>query len=114
MSLRAIYAQLSCSDVGSSVTWFSRVFARAPDAEPMPGLAEWHHGEQAGFQLHENPANAGSGVLTLVVAGLRDEHARLEDAGLSPGAIEEADDTWIARMKDPDGNLVVLAEPKQG
>ena len=43
----------------------------------MPGLAEWHHGEQAGFQLFENNKHAGHGTLTLIVAGVIEEQARL-------------------------------------
>jgi hypothetical protein len=43
------------------------------------------------------------------VDALRDERSRLTDAGLSPGVVEEADHVNIVRMRDPDGNLIVLA-----
>ncbi|PSJ19713.1 glyoxalase/bleomycin resistance/dioxygenase family protein, partial [Halomonas sp. ND22Bw] len=39
------------------------------------------------------------------------ERARLEGAGLSVTEIERADYTDIMRLRDPDGNLVVLAHP---
>jgi hypothetical protein len=112
MPLHAIFAQLSCSDLGASAGWFSRLFGRGPDAEPMAGLAEWHHGGAAALQLHENAANAGCGVLTLVVDDLDGERARLQEAALGPGPVEEADYTRIVRLRDVDGNLVVLAEPR--
>src|SRR5215470_20339898 len=111
MPLRKIYAHLNCSDLSGSIMWFGKLFGRAPDARPMRGLAEWHHGEGAGFQLFENAVDAGRGTLTLIVEGLGGEAARLESVGLKPGAIEPADYTSLVRLRDPDGNLVVLAQP---
>ena len=114
MTLAAIYAHLSCSDLTRSSAWFTSLFGREPDARPMAGLAEWHHQTTAGFQLFEHARNAGHGTLTLIVAAVRDEHARLVRARLDPGEVEAADDTTIVRLRDPDGNLVVLAQPGRG
>jgi len=111
MTIAAIYAQLCCSDLKRSSEWFSAVFDRKPDATPMAGLAEWHHQQSAGFQLYEERANAGRGTLTLIVKDLEGEHSRLVAAGLKPGEIEPADYTTIMRLRDPDENLVVLAQP---
>ena len=110
MALDKIYAQLSCTDLAASSRWFGTVFGREPDELPMQGLAEWHHGT-AGFQLFQGE-NAGRGTLTLIVIGLQAEHRRLTEAGLRPGAIEPADYVNIVRLRDPDDNLVVLAEAK--
>ena len=111
MALTAIYANLSCSDLARGIDWFSELFGRGPDARPMPGLAEWHHGAASGLQLYENAEHAGHGTLTLLVDAVRDEHARLSQAGLEPGEVQEADYTAILQLRDPDGNLVVLAQP---
>lgn len=111
MTLKKIYAQLSCSNLSASREWYEKFFGRAPDACPMAGLAEWHHESSAGLQLFENPSDAGRGTLTLIVEGLRDEHARLKRAGLNPDAVESATSTSLVRLRDPDGNLVVLAQP---
>lgn len=110
MSLVAIFANASCSDLERSIAWYSAVFGRDPDERPMAGLAEWHE-TSAGFQLHEDGDKAGKSTLTLIVSGLDDERARLEQAGLRPGQIEDADYTRIVRLADPDENLVVFAEP---
>ncbi|UVC12381.1 VOC family protein (plasmid) [Rhizobium sp. TH2] len=112
MSLTKIYANLSCSDLAASAAWFGKLFGRSPDARPMAGLAEWHHASSAGFQLHQNPDNAGRGTITLIVDDLVVEIARLGEEGIITGKIEEADYTSIVRLQDPDGNLVVLAQPK--
>jgi hypothetical protein len=110
MSLLKIYAHLSCSSLSVSIPWFERLFGRKPDATPMDGLAEWHHGEEAGFQLFHQSGHAGKGTLTLIVSGLAKERERL--AALKPGEIEPADYVHIVRLRDPDDNLVVLAESK--
>ena len=111
MDLTAIYANVSCSGLGRSTAWFEALMGRSPDAAPMKGLVEWHHGREGGLQLFENPAGAGHGTLTLIVGAVRDEHARLTEAGLAPGPVETADYTTIVRLRDPDSNLVVLAQP---
>jgi hypothetical protein len=111
MQLTAIYAQIACSDLDASLGWYTSLFGRAPDAQPMRGLAEWHHGKNAGLQLFQNPQNAGHTTLTLIVPAIHAEHQRLSEHGLQPGPIEHADYTTITRLADPDSNLVVLAQP---
>jgi len=46
-----------------------------------------------------------------LVEDIRAERDRLAEAGLVTGEIEAADYTSIMRLRDPDGNLVVLAQP---
>ena len=112
MPLDAIYANLACADLARSTAWFETLLGRGPDAAPMSGLVEWHHADRAGLQLHGDAAKAGQGTLTLIVADLDGERARLEWAGWTVGPVEDADHTRILRFADPDGNLVVLAEPR--
>ena len=111
MKLAAIYANLSCSNLDTSTKWFALLFERDPDARPMRGLVEWHHQGNAGFQLFEKEQDAGRGTMTLIVENIQAEHARLREAAIKPGDIEKADYTTIFRLRDPDGNLVVLAQP---
>jgi hypothetical protein len=110
MALQKIFAHLSCTDFQKSTTWFETLFGRKPDATPMQHLAEWHHGDGAGFQLFQAPAHAGKGTLTLIVTGLAAERDRL--SALKPGNIEHADYVDLVRLRDLDGNLIVLAEPR--
>ena len=112
-SIRQVYGQLNCADLSVSEAWFEKLFGRAPDATPMAGLAEWHHRGAAGLQLFENREHAGHGTLMLIVGDLRAEHARLERAKLNPNPIEPATTTSLVRINDPDGNLIVLAQPGQ-
>ena len=110
-TFECIFAELSCSAISESRLWFEKFFGRAPDAEPMPGLSEWHHQKAAGLQLFENSKNAGHGTLTVIVSNLKAEHSRIDALGLKPGPIEAATTTSLVRLHDPDGNLVVLAQP---
>jgi len=112
MTIMKIYAHISCGDLAASEGWYRQLFGRGADKHPMAGLAEWHFSDSAGLQLFEDKKNAGSSTLTIGVDNLQDEHARLAGEGLRPGAIEEAHEVGIARLRDPDGNLVVFAGPK--
>ena len=110
-SIQQIYGQLNCADLSVSEAWFGKLFGRVPDAKPMAGLAEWHHRGAGGLQLFESREHAGHGTLTIIVSDLQAEHERLRLAGLAPSSIEPATSTSLVRMKDPDGNLIVLAQP---
>lgn len=111
MSISAIYANVSCSSLEESARWYAQIFDREPDARPMSGLCEWHLGQTSGFQLHEDRQKAGKCTLTLIVTDVDEDRRRVIGSGLSAGEIEKADYTSIVRMSDPDGNLVVFAQP---
>jgi catechol 2,3-dioxygenase-like lactoylglutathione lyase family enzyme len=108
MNIAAIYANLNCSDLQRSQRWFEALFQRQADNRPMPGLVEWHHKGRCGFQLFENADDAGNGTVTLIVRDIRSEHQRL--CTISPGQLEMGQNSMVLRLRDPDGNLVVLAE----
>jgi hypothetical protein len=91
MPIDKVFAHISCSDLEQSIPWYTKLFDRAPDASPMPGLAEWHQNQQAAFQLFQDPPNAGHATVTLGVSNLENERSRLEGLKLEPGAIERAD-----------------------
>lgn len=110
MSIQAIFANISCTSLETSIPWYEVIFGRGPDARPMPGLVEWHF-EGAGLQLFEADDNAGRSTLTLVVEDVQSERERLDKAGFQPGAAQQADYTTIVQLRDPDANLLVLAQP---
>lgn len=111
MPIKSIYAYLSCKDLIASMAWYAAIFDRQPDANPMDGLAEWHLGEHAGFQLFHDAASDGDGTMTLIVSDLAGERQRLHALGMHPHEIEPGKTVSILHMSDPDGNHVVLAQP---
>jgi hypothetical protein len=76
-------------------------------------LAGWNHGKDSGLQVWQEGANAGRGTLTLIVTGLREEHARLVGIGLHPAMPEPGDKVSLFRIRYPDHNLVVLAQEER-
>ena len=113
MSIQTIFAHVSCADIEVSVTWYSKLFGKAPLRRPMKGLAEWQFSESAEVQVFEDRKHAGASTLTLGVLPIEPERERLLDAGLNPGPIEETDGYFIMRLRDPDQNLVVLASAEK-
>ena len=113
MGISTIFAQVSCSDIETSVAWYEKLFGRPPLRRPMPGLAEWQFTESAEVQLYEQREHAGHSTLTLGVLPLERERTRLLAAGLQPGPIEDTHDYFIVRLRDPDQNLVVLASARK-
>ena len=111
MTLQKIFAQLNCTDMERSTAWFATLFGRSPDEAPMDGLNEWHHADNAGFQLVLNGADAGHGCLTLIVGDIDAELKRLDKAGVQTGDTNTGDIATISQLSDPDGNTVVLAQP---
>ncbi|WP_281290604.1 hypothetical protein [Sphingomonas montanisoli] len=41
MDIETIFAQVSCSNLETSIAWFTKLFGKAPTRRPMVGLAEW-------------------------------------------------------------------------
>ena len=114
MGIETVFANISCRDLARSRGWYEKLFAMPASREPMTGLAEWHFTDSAEVQLHEAPEHAGHSTLTLGVLPIEPEHARLTEAGLAPDPIEETSGKFfICRLRDPDGNLVVLASARR-
>jgi len=113
MSISTIFANVSCSNLDTSIRWYGRLFGKPPTRRPIPRLAEWHLTDSAEFQLYEAKEHAGHSTLTLRVLPLEPERTRLLTAGLACGPIEQAEHVYLMRMRDPDKNLVVLASARR-
>lgn len=113
MAIETIFANVSCGDLAASEAWYAKLFGKPATRHPMARLAEWQLTESAELQLYEDKTKAGHSTLTLGVMPLGKERERIADAGLDPGPIEPASDFYIVRLRDPDGNLVVLASAER-
>ena len=113
MGISTIFANVSCRDLATSEPWYEKLFGCAASRHPMLRLAELHFTDSAEVQLYEQREHAGHSTLTVGVLPLEPERGRLVEAGLEPGPIEEADDYFIMRIRDPDQNLVVFASAKR-
>jgi hypothetical protein len=109
LSIRTIFAHISCRDIGASLPWYENLFARPPLRKPTSKLAGWPFTDSAEVQLFEQPEHAGHTGLTIGALPLRPVHERLIAAGLEVGDIEQTGGYYTMRLRDPDGNLIVFA-----
>lgn len=110
MSITAVLAQSTVSDLVTAERWYAALFDRGPDATPMPGLLEWHLGEGYGVQVWSEPERAGRSSMVISESDLDATARRLSDAGLDVD-VEQVSASRAIVLLDPDGNRVVLVGP---
>lgn len=104
-----LLAHCTVSDAGRAETWYTRLFARGPDARPMPGLMEWHLAETFGLQVWAEPGRAGHSTVVLDETDLDATADRLEAAGFAHAGPQPGGTSRILPLTDPDGNRVVFS-----
>ncbi len=102
-------AVVAVSDIDAGRAWYTRLFGREPDNNPMANLVEWQVTERGWVQVTEDAARAGHGLLNLAVSDLDDGVRELRELGLEPGAILEANKgVRLCPLTDPDDNKIQL------
>lgn len=114
INVQGVYACASVHDFEASVRWYSKLMGRAPDDQPMAGMAQWRNMGTAGVQLWEDARHAGHSRMTIVVPVMTVERARLDAAGVLLGPDVSGDFGVVAELADPEGNRITLAEPPKG
>ncbi len=106
-----LYAGVPVADLAAGIDWYTRLFGRDPDHRAGDEIL-WEIGASATLFIEPDAARAGTGRITLAVAGL---DALLE--GLAVRRIDhEAAETYSngvrhVKVPDPDGNAIAFAEP---
>ena len=108
-----LFAVSPVQDLAAALDWYARLFCRAADDRPIPDLAQWYL-DGFGFQVMRVADRAGGGMATLVVADIEAERERLAAAGITFEATVRGPFGAIARLEDPEGNRITLAEPPRG
>lgn len=108
--IRNTLAGVAVRNLEAAKDYYSRLIGRPPDHEPMAELLEWQFPGGGALQVFLNPEGdrAGKSSVTLVVDDLQAEKDRVGQAGKETHT--ELVDTLI--LRDPEGNQVVLAQPK--
>ena len=99
------------SNIEASESFYTKLLGREPDDRPMETLVQWRGFSSAGIQLFKDAAKAGNSTLTLVVSDLEKTKLLLNDQGIDLVQIQQGDFGKIAKLSDPDGNNITLAEP---
>jgi glyoxylase I family protein len=109
VSIEHVLAVVPVSDVEKSHGWYSSLFGRSADNNPMPTLFEWQVLPGAWVQVFSDPQRAGSGLLNFAVDDLEGHLAQVNGRGLHPGEIVEANKgVRLSTLTDPDGNTIRL------
>lgn len=106
--IRRVYANCTVTDLDRAEEWYTRLFGRAPDARPMPGLIEWRLGDTFGVQVWSEPDRAGQSSVVLEETELDAAAARAAEAGIGHDGPQPGGGARILQLTDPDGNRVVL------
>lgn len=112
VTLETVFGHICCRDLEVSRAWYEKLFGREADARPMDGLAEWHHPPTTGLQLFQAPEHAGHSHVTMAFKNLKAERARLQGQGVEVADIDQQESFDIMILRDPDGNMVVLTQPR--
>lgn len=114
MSLTNVLAGVAVEDLAHSLVWYEYLFGRPADARPMADVAEWKLPGGGWVDVMSDADRAGASVITLIVDDIAEELARLEMHGIKPVAKAIGDFFKTAKLRDPDGNLIILSQPQQG
>ncbi|MFN8611784.1 MAG: VOC family protein [Vulcanimicrobiota bacterium] len=103
-------AGVAVRNLSAAETYYSHLLGRAPDFKPMPELIEWKFPDGGVLQVYLDKEGKRSGncSISLVVDDLSSERNRLDQAGQAIHS--PITDIWI--VQDPEGNQVVLTQPR--
>jgi hypothetical protein len=104
-----VLAVVAVSDIEAGRSWYTKLFGRGPDNNPMPSLIEWQVTDGAWVQVTEDPQRAGNGMLNLAVSDIDEGARELRDKGIDAGEIIEANKgVRLCPIPDPDNNQIHL------
>jgi catechol 2,3-dioxygenase-like lactoylglutathione lyase family enzyme len=106
-----LYAGVPVSDLDAGIDWYTRFFGRPPDMRAGEEML-WEIDEHAWLFIEPNAAQAGTGRITLAVAGLDALLGHLTAQRIEHEPIETySNGVRHVRIPDPDGNAIAFAEP---
>ncbi|KFL30123.1 hypothetical protein JP75_16125 [Devosia riboflavina] len=114
MTITNALASIAVDSLSESLVWYEYLFGRKADARPMADVAEWKLPGGGWVHVATDADRAGASVLTLIVDDIADELGRLEMFGIKPVAKAIGHFFSTAKLRDPDGNLIVLSQPQPG
>lgn len=114
MTITNVLAGIAVEDLGLSMVWYEYLFGRPADARTMADVAEWKLPGGGWVHVMTDQDRAGASVTLLIVDDLSDELGRLEMHGIKPFAKATGHFFNTAKLRDPDGNLIILSQPQAG
>jgi catechol 2,3-dioxygenase-like lactoylglutathione lyase family enzyme len=112
MTITNALASLAVRDLAASARWYQKILG--PGSHPMNEVFEWHLPNGGGLQVYSAPERAGQGSCTLIVSDIDEIARELRDSAVAADtepSRNAAVDTIM--IKDPDGNSIAFAMPKE-
>jgi catechol 2,3-dioxygenase-like lactoylglutathione lyase family enzyme len=106
-----LFAGVPVSDLDVSIDWYTRFFGRPPDMRVGEEIL-WEIDDHATLFIEPGAARAGTGRITLAVAGLDALLQRLAAQRIEHEPVETySNGVRHVNVPDPDGNAIAFAEP---
>ena len=103
-------AGIAVTDINAAKACYQRLLDRAPDEQPMAGLAEWRFDNGGWIQVFEDKKRAGYCSVTFAENDFDKRLSDLEAKGIKVGPTTRSDVVKTAIIADPDGNQLVFAQ----
>jgi catechol 2,3-dioxygenase-like lactoylglutathione lyase family enzyme len=104
-----VLAVVGVRDIEAGRAWYTKLFGREPDNNPMPNLVEWQVTDGGWVQVTEDSQRAGNGMLNLAVSDIEEGVRELSEMGLDTGDIIDANKgVRLCPITDPDNNMIQL------
>jgi glyoxylase I family protein len=104
-----VLAVVAVRDIEVGRTWYSKLFGREPDNNPMSNLIEWQVTNGAWVQVTEDAQRAGNGMLNLAVSDIEEGAREVREMGIDTGEIINANKgVRLCPITDPDSNKIQL------
>jgi glyoxylase I family protein len=108
-SVDYVLAVVAVSDIEEGRSWYTKLFGRGPDNNPMSNLIEWQVTGGGWVQVTEDARRAGNGMLNLAVSNIDEGARELRERGIEAGDIINANKgVRLCRIADPDSNQIQL------
>src|SRR6476620_4246068 len=104
-----LLAVIAVSDIDAGRAWYTTLFGREPDNNPMANFVEWRITEGGWVQVTEDGLRAGHGMLNLALSDIDEGARELREKGIAAGEIIDANKgVRLSQVTDPDGNTIHL------
>jgi glyoxylase I family protein len=104
-----VLAVVAVRDIEAGRSWYTKLFGRGPDNNPMSNLIEWQVTDGAWVQVTEDRMRAGNGMLNLAVSDIEAGARELREMGIDAGEIINANKgVRLCPITDPDNNKIQL------
>jgi predicted enzyme related to lactoylglutathione lyase len=109
-NLTSVVGVLPVTDHAEAVKWYRAWIGRAPDVEPMEGIAEWQLADNAWIQVAVDPASSGRTTVVIGVDDVDAQRSACAAAGVAVGEVSDHGIVKTAEAVDPAGNKVLFVQ----